>query len=224
MTRSASVPSRAAGLGGVPEIWDSSEPRRAHGPDAESGLPRRGASRISGGHAQTAHGQSCWCVEVCGKTFRAQGRDPGSAMNPTTPLVKEFFARWERIINAFDLDAIGSQYADPFMFADPSGVRVVPKERFLAALPRRREFFDTLGHKSTEILSVHETVLDDRYVMARVAFRMVFERSPTQRMDARVESTFIMQVADASPTIVLHIDHEDLQRVMRERGLLPARA
>ena len=48
MTRSASVPSRAAGLGGVPEIWDSSEPRRAHGPDAKSGLPR-GKSRISGG-------------------------------------------------------------------------------------------------------------------------------------------------------------------------------
>jgi ketosteroid isomerase-like protein len=145
-------------------------------------------------------------------------------MTSATDLIKAFFERWERIVNTDDVDLTASQYADPFMFADPSGVRVVDRSTFRAALPRRREFFQALGHRSTSIVSLKETALDDRYVMVRVRFQLEFESAAIGRRDVRVESTFILRARDGSLEIVFHVEHEDLQNAMRTRGLLPADA
>lgn len=45
--------------------------------------------------------------------------------------IKAFFEGVEKTSNTLDLDLIDSQFADPFIFADPNGIRVIEKQKFL---------------------------------------------------------------------------------------------
>ncbi len=143
-------------------------------------------------------------------------------MSQVRPMIKKFFEQYENDMNVLDLDRIGSQYADTFMFADPNGTRVVEKQRFLAALPKRQEFFKTVGHQSTRVLSLDETALDDHYVLVHARFVMRFEKGSVPPVDAHLDSTFVFYIDADSPKIVFHIEHEELQQALQGRGLLPA--
>jgi hypothetical protein len=145
-------------------------------------------------------------------------------MNTVSEVVKVFFEGLEKANNLLDLDMISAQYAEPFMFANPDGTLVVEKEKFLAALPKRREFFQTLGHKSTKILSLEETPLDEHYVMVRAHFLMHFELESAKPTEIKVGSIYILYIKNNLPRIVMHIEHEDLQKIMQERGLLPTKS
>ena len=135
-------------------------------------------------------------------------------------LIKKFFEGVEKASNTLDLDLIGSQFADQFIFADPNGTRVIEKQKFLPALPKRQEFFKSLGHQSTKILSLEETPIDKRYTMVKAHFLMTFEKTSGQITEARIDSTYILFMNGDSPRIVMQIEHEDLQQAMQARGLL----
>ncbi len=105
------------------------------------------------------------------------------------------------------------------MFADPNGTRVIEKEKFLAALPKRQAFFKSVGHKSTRVLSLEETDLDAHYVLVHAGFEMRFEKEPAAPVDAHLDSTFIFYIDDGSAKIVFHIEHEELQHALQARGL-----
>jgi hypothetical protein len=134
--------------------------------------------------------------------------------------IKMFFEGVEQASNTLDLDLIDAQYADQFIFADPNGTRVVEKQKFLAFLPQRREFFKSLGHQSTKVLSLDETQLDDQYTMVKAHFLMQFQKTPGQSTEANVDSTYILFMKGDLPKIVMHIEHEDLREAMQARGLL----
>jgi hypothetical protein len=134
--------------------------------------------------------------------------------------VKVFFEGVEQASNTLDLNLIESQYADQFIFADPNGTRVIEKQKFLPALPKRQEFFKSLGHQSTKVLSLDEARLDDQYTMVKAHFLMQFQKTPGQITEAKVDSTYILFMKGDSPKIVMHIEHEDLKEAMQERGLL----
>jgi hypothetical protein len=134
--------------------------------------------------------------------------------------IKKFFEGVEQASNTLDLNLIDSQYADQFIFADPNGTRVIEKQKFLPALPKRQEFFKSLGHQSTKVLSLDETPIDDQYTMVKAHFLMEFQKTPGQMMEARVDSTYILFMKGKAPNIVMHIEHEDLKEAMQARGLL----
>jgi hypothetical protein len=144
-------------------------------------------------------------------------------MNTVNKIVKEFFEGYAKGSNPLDLDLVDSQYEDTFMFADPNGTRVVEKQKFLAALPQRQGFFKMLGHQSTKILSLEETQLDNQYVMIKTYFLIQFKKASAELVDAKLNSTFILHIKNGLPKIVFQIEHEDLQKAMEERGLLPAK-
>jgi ketosteroid isomerase-like protein len=52
-----------------------------------------------------------------------------------TPSAHAFFEQYARARSTRDVDLIASQYADPFMLADPNGARVVQKASLLAVFP-----------------------------------------------------------------------------------------
>lgn len=141
-------------------------------------------------------------------------------MNPS-PRVKAFFDQFERASETLDLEVISSEYADSFMFAGPDGARVIEKQKLLASLPQRRDFFKSAGHQWTKIVSLDETKLDDHYVMVRVQFLMSFEKVPGQRIETETESTAILYIQDGAPRIVFHLESEDLKQALTARGLLP---
>jgi hypothetical protein len=134
--------------------------------------------------------------------------------------IKVFFEGIEQASNTLDLGLIDSQYADQFIFADPNGTRMVEKEKFLLFLPKRQEFFKSLGHQSTKVLSLEKTPIDDQYTMVKAHFLMQFQKTSEQMAEAKVDSTYILFMKGDSPKIVMHIEHEDLKEAMQARGLL----
>jgi len=134
--------------------------------------------------------------------------------------IKKFFEGVEQAGNVLDLKLIDSQFADQFIFADPSGTRVVEKQKFLAFLPQRQEFFKSIGHQSTKVLSLDETKLDDQYTMVKAHFLMTFQKQTGQTMEAKVDSTYFLFTKGDTPKIVMHMEHEDLKDAMQTRGLL----
>jgi hypothetical protein len=134
--------------------------------------------------------------------------------------LKKFFEGVEKASNTLDLDLIGSQYADQFIFADPNGARVVEKQKFLPFLPKRREFFKALGHQSTKVLSLEETLIDNQYTMVKAHFLLQFQKIAGEIKEINLDSTYILFTKWDAPKIVMHIEPEDVQQAMKDRGLL----
>jgi hypothetical protein len=135
--------------------------------------------------------------------------------------VRGFFEHYARARTIGDIDLIAAQYPDAFMVAGPKGARVAEKAKVIAAFPKGREFLQTHGHRSTAVLSVTDTSLDDHYVLARVQFAWRFETPPAVPIDVPVDSTFVLFVTEAGFTIVFQQEHEDFQEALRSRGVLP---
>jgi hypothetical protein len=141
----------------------------------------------------------------------------------TSTVVREFFERYERSRNTFDLDVIDSQYPDAFMMAGPDGARVAEKQAALAGLPKGQALFKSVGHTSTTLVSLEETRLDEYYAMARARFVWRFEKAPAPPIDVDVDSTFILYIRDGVAKIVFQHEHEDFLQALRARGVLAAK-
>ena len=145
-------------------------------------------------------------------------------MNQVSDVVKTFFEDFERGSNTFESDLLAFQLSDPFMAADPDGgIQVVKKDDFLAGIAKRQAFFQSIGFQFVKIVSLDETRLDDHYVMAKVLWHMRFEKNPGQPVDVTEYSTYILFIKDDSPKIVFFLTHENLLKIMQERGLLPTK-
>jgi hypothetical protein len=134
--------------------------------------------------------------------------------------LRAFFDCVEKAGNTLELGLIDAQYSDQFIFADPSGTRVIEKQKFLPALPKRQEFLKSLGHLSTRILSLEETPIDDQYTLVKAHFLMKFQKTSEEVKEANIASTYILFMKGDSPRITMQIEHEDLQQAMKDRGLL----
>ena len=134
--------------------------------------------------------------------------------------IRKFFEGVELASNTLDLNLIDAQFADQFIFADPNGTRIVEKQKFLAFLPQRQEFFKSIGHQSTKVLALDETRLDDQYMMVKAHFLMQFKKASGEVVEANIDSTYFLFMKGDLPKIVMHMEHEDLQQAMKDRGLL----
>jgi hypothetical protein len=109
------------------------------------------------------------------------------------------------------------------MFASPQGIQAVKRDDFLKVLPKRQEFFKTVGLTSSKIQSLEETRLDDNYFMVKAYWSMRFEKDPAQPIVAEISTTYILYRQGHSLRIVFQLDHQDLMRRVQDLGLLPAK-
>jgi hypothetical protein len=130
--------------------------------------------------------------------------------------IETFFRKWERNSNLGDAEQLASQFADSFTSADPSGARVVQAADLQAAIPTRKQLLDSVGCRSTTLVSLHETRLDDHYVMVNTQWRWHFDRE-----EITLPSTFILYRSGETLRIVFYLHHENIMTVLRDRGLLP---
>ena len=143
-------------------------------------------------------------------------------MKQVTDFVRKFFEDYERGSNVLDLELLASRYSDSFMFASPQGAQAIKKDDFLKVLPRRKEFFKTVGLTSSTIQRLEETRLDDHYLMVKADWNMRFEKDPAQPIINQTAATYILYQHEDVLRIVFQLDHQDLTERVQELGLLPA--
>lgn len=146
-------------------------------------------------------------------------------MLKTETPVSRFLALYARETAEDNLPAVVSHFAETFLYAGSSGAQHVRASDFAAALPKRKVLFDQLGSQPSELISITETPLDSRYILARTTWRFSFQRdsSPAQQFDT--ESTFLIDTGlSGTPErdfkILLYLPHHDIMQILRDRGIL----
>ena len=151
-------------------------------------------------------------------------KDWCTKMNEISDVVKKFFEDFERRSNTFDSSFLALQFSDPFMVANPDGaIQVVRKDDFIAGVSKRQAFFQSIGFQFVKIVPLDEIRLDDHYIMAKVHSYMRFEKNPGQPIDLQDLLTYVLFIKDDSPSIVFYTTHENLMKIMQEKGLLPTK-
>jgi hypothetical protein len=137
---------------------------------------------------------------------------------PSTPVAR-FFQTYQLHNSSGDIPAIVSHFADTFLAVGPQGAQCVRAADFAIALPKRKQLFESLGSQSTALVSIHETPLDDRYVLARTQWQMTFDREGNTQ-NILVDSTFLLDTGNADVKILLYLPHQDIMQVLKDRGIL----
>jgi hypothetical protein len=135
--------------------------------------------------------------------------------------VSRFFQVYAQKSSEDGIPALVSQFTDPFVSADPHGTHCVSVDDFAAALPRRKLLFDRLGCRPAILVSLHETRLDPRYVLAKTTWRFDFARTNLGETEqVLADSTFLIDTGKGEFKIVMYLAHQDILQVLRDRGIL----
>lgn len=130
----------------------------------------------------------------------------------------------ERFFQSLDSAGEGgglvSHFSDPLLFAGPDGAQSVAAARFVPALQKRKLLFESLGLRPAEFVSLTETPLDARYVLARTKWRFTFDPAQSHSTPIEVESTFLFDTRTDPYRILLYVAHRDILSILRERGIL----
>lgn len=144
-------------------------------------------------------------------------------MHQASEAIQGFFRTFEANASSNDVDAQVSQFADVFMAASPQGAQPVRVTDFALALPKKKQLFDKLGCRSTQLISLREQRLDDRYVMATTQWKLTFAPPEKPAEDVIAESVYILHTGEhGAAKIVFYLANQDLIQILMERGLLAA--
>lgn len=141
-------------------------------------------------------------------------------LTSTSPMsVKSFFEKYQKANQDFDIEEIGSCYAEEFIFGQPDGVRMVKKEDFLRMLPKRKEMMQKTGQESSDVISLKETAISEQYTQVEVVWKMKYRKDKKAIEDSNT-ATYILFKSSNGMQIVTQIDHQDLIKKVQELGLL----
>lgn len=136
--------------------------------------------------------------------------------------IEQFFETFENNNSTGDIATIVFQFADPFLAAWPNGSKCLRAADFALALPKRKQLFESLGSKSTTLVSLDESPLDARYVLAKTRWQMNFDSIQGGKQQVMADSVYILDTAGESPKIIFYLANQDIMAVLKDRGILPA--
>lgn len=131
-------------------------------------------------------------------------------------LVKTFFIRFQAAIASLDLLAIGSLYADTFLFGGPAGSQAVRKQDFLDLLPKMKARFESMGLSGRQLQRFEIRPIGPKFLLANTTWKMsVATAAGCKVLDA--SATYVLERREAATfCIVLQIDHQDLAEEIRQ--------
>jgi hypothetical protein len=96
------------------------------------------------------------------------------------------------------------------------GIISTTRDAFIKNADKAAEFYRSVGQERTEIKSMKETWFSDNYVMVTIHWAAHFKS-----LDKPVEFdvSYLVQLTDETPKIILFISHEDEEETMKELGL-----
>lgn len=133
--------------------------------------------------------------------------------------VSRYFQQYAQQSREDNILALVSHFSDQFVSANPQGAQCVRAADFASALPKRKQLFDRLGCQPATLVSLQETPLDVRYVLAKTTWRLVFARGEAGAEEVLVDSTFLVDTGEKEFKIVLYLAHQDIMQMLRERGI-----
>jgi hypothetical protein len=142
-------------------------------------------------------------------------------MLTTASPIEQFFKCNEANSANRDIPALVAQFADVFMAAGPQGTQAVKASDFALALPRRFQLFESHGSKSTTLVSLRESRLSARFIMAETRWSMVFARNEGREEQIFADSVFIVDTGAEPFKIVFYLSKEDPRALLRSRELVP---
>jgi hypothetical protein len=140
-------------------------------------------------------------------------------VQPASASVKAFFDQYELSIGAADPAAIAAQYGESFVFAGPQGTQAVKRDDFVRVLPKRQSFFSSAGLRSSTVVALEETRVDDGYLLVKVRWRLRFEPAAMSVSDVDVSAMYLLQQHTDGLRIVFQRDYDDLAKRVQELGL-----
>jgi hypothetical protein len=132
------------------------------------------------------------------------------------PLVTKFFESYEESLAESALPAVAALYSEVFMFGGPRGTQTVKKDDFLKLLPGRKAYFQSIGLEKSAVASIDEISLDAKYILAKVVWKMTLKNSTETSKDFETRTTYILEIKNETPVIIMQLDHQDLGAMVNE--------
>jgi len=142
-------------------------------------------------------------------------------MNSSNSSIERFFETYAIHTDKGNVSELIKCFADVFLAAGPQGAKPVLAADFALALPKRYKLFESMGCRSTELISLRQDWLDERHVAARTEWRLTFERPGAKPEQIVVESTFLIDSGAEPFRILLYLAHSDIMEVLKQRGINP---
>jgi hypothetical protein len=133
--------------------------------------------------------------------------------------IEKLFADYGKAFSALELQKTAELYSDEFIAAGPKGIISQKRAEFLANAGKAAEFYRSVGQQSAKALSMKETWFGDDYVMVTIHWGVTFK---TLKKPVEFDVSYLVQLTDKTPRIILFISHEDEEETMRKLGLLKA--
>jgi hypothetical protein len=132
---------------------------------------------------------------------------PHAPLSATESRIRQFFDTFSTATETLDLNVLADCFADPFLSADASGARPVPRTAFLQALPRRAQTFTGAGVGAASLTSISHHRLDEHYLLARTDWNAprIAGGEPVH-----LASSFLLHDQGEHLRIVLYLNHQGL--------------
>jgi hypothetical protein len=133
--------------------------------------------------------------------------------------IEKLFADYGRSFSALQLQNTAKLYADDFIAAGPKGIISQTRDAFVKNAEKAADFYRSVGQERAEAKSMKETWFSDNYVMVTVHWAVTFK---SLGKPAEFDVSYLVQLTDKDPKIILFISHEDEQETMKKLGVLKA--
>jgi hypothetical protein len=140
-------------------------------------------------------------------------------MQKTSARVRAFFDQYESSLAGSDATAPAAQYGESFIFAGPQATQAVRREDLVKVLPKRQEFFRSLGLRSSRVVGLEEASVGERCVLVKAQWRMQLASDSASVSELDVFATYLLQEQPDGLRIVFQLDHDDLSKRVQQLAL-----
>jgi hypothetical protein len=134
------------------------------------------------------------------------------------PDVRSFLEQFSSAGESLDVEAQRHCWAETFLSLDPNRAAPVSRAAMLAALPRRREMFESIGATASELVGAEESPLDDRHTIVRTSWRWRLPSADGAGDELVLKSTFLLRREETGWMIVVYLNHQDVAALIAERA------
>ena len=131
--------------------------------------------------------------------------------------IEQLIADYGKSFSALALQDTAKLYADDFIAAGPKGIISKKRQEYLDTAAEAAEFYRSVGQKSAQVLDMKETWFGTDYVMVTIHWGVTFE---AVEKPVEFDVSYLVQLTDETPRIILFISHEDEEELMQELGLV----